>query len=140
MVESRSLVDLPGVVDRLLALRRLGAQIALDDFGTGYSTLSLLLQLPATAVKVDRSFVMTLDSGSAAEQASARALLRGVLSLAGALDLDVVAEGVETEEQLAVLEAEGCRLVQGYLLGRPAPAPLPVPAPRAATAALPRPR
>ena len=123
VVESRALVDLPGVVDRLVALRRLGAQIALDDFGTGYSTLSLLQQLPATAVKVDRSFVSTLDAGDAGERAAARTLVRGVLALARALDLHVVAEGVETPEQLAVLQDEGCRFVQGYLLGRPAPAP-----------------
>ncbi|MCW2606326.1 MAG: Diguanylate cyclase protein [Frankiales bacterium] len=118
VVESRSLVDLPGVVDRLVALRRLGVRIALDDFGTGFSTLSLLQQLPADVVKIDRSFVAALGADE-----TARSLVRGVLALAAALQLEVVAEGVETEEQLAVLQDEGCVLVQGYLLGRPAPAP-----------------
>ncbi len=116
VVESRSLVDLPGVVDRLVGLRRLGVRVALDDFGTGYSTLSLLRELPADVVKVDRSFVAALG-----DEPEARALVRGVLALARELDLQVVAEGVETEAQLAALVEAGCGLVQGYLLGRPAP-------------------
>jgi diguanylate cyclase (GGDEF)-like protein len=118
VVESRALVDVPGVVGRLTSLRGLGVRIALDDFGTGFSTLSWLHQLPADRLKVDRSFLADV-----ATDPTSRALLRGVLALARALDLDVVAEGVETQEQLAVLLDEGCGLVQGYLLGRPAPAP-----------------
>jgi EAL domain-containing protein (putative c-di-GMP-specific phosphodiesterase class I) len=118
VVESRALVDVPGVVGRLTSLRGLGVRIALDDFGTGFSTLSWLHQLPVDRLKVDRSFLADV-----ATDPTSRALLRGVLALGRALHLEIVAEGVETQDQLAVLLEEGCGLVQGYLLGRPAPAP-----------------
>jgi diguanylate cyclase (GGDEF)-like protein len=117
VVESRSLVDLPGVVETLAAMRHIGVQVALDDFGTGFSTLSWLQRLPVDRIKVDRSFIAMLPDDGASV-----ALLRGVVALGGELDVAVVAEGVETPEQLAVVRAAGCRLVQGYLLGRPAPA------------------
>ena len=116
VVESRALVDLPGVSERLSALRHLGVGIALDDFGTGYSTLTWLQQLPADRVKLDRSFTASLTTA-----AKGSALVRGVIALARELDLEVVGEGVETEEQLAALRAAGCTLFQGYLLGRPGP-------------------
>ena len=114
VVESRALVDLPGIRSQLAALRHLGVGIALDDFGTGYSTLTWLQQLPADRVKLDRSFTASL---TAAPQSSA--LVRGVIALARELDLEVVGEGVETVEQLKALRAAGCELFQGYLLGRP---------------------
>jgi diguanylate cyclase (GGDEF)-like protein len=114
VVESRSLVDLPGINERLTALRRLGVRIALDDFGTGFSTLTWLHRLPADSIKVDRSFIDAVDTDPASF-----ALVRGVLALAQEIGLEVVAEGVETEQQLRTLRAAGCRLVQGYLLGRP---------------------
>jgi diguanylate cyclase (GGDEF)-like protein len=114
VVESRSLVDLPGVVARLTELRQLGVRISLDDFGTGYSTLAWLNTLPVDQIKIDRTFIMTLPGGSSL------ALVRGVLALARELDIEVVAEGVETVDQLGALRTAGCALVQGYLLGRPA--------------------
>jgi diguanylate cyclase (GGDEF)-like protein len=116
VVESRSLVDLPGVVDRLAAIRRLGVRVALDDFGTGFSTLSWLQRLPVDRIKVDRSFTALLPEDRASE-----ALLRGMVALGGELGVEVVAEGVETPEQLATIRTAGCHLVQGYLLGRPMP-------------------
>ena len=116
VVESQSLVDLPTVAARLTELRRLGVRTALDDFGTGYSTLSWLQQLPVDRIKLDRTFTADLPGPQA------RRLVRGVLALADALGIEVVAEGVETTEQLDALVDAGCRLVQGYLLGPPAPA------------------
>jgi EAL domain-containing protein (putative c-di-GMP-specific phosphodiesterase class I) len=116
VVESRSLVDLPGVVDTLAAIRHIGVQVALDDFGTGFSTLSWLQRLPVDRIKVDRSFIAKLP----ADEASA-ALLRGVVALGRELAIEVVAEGVETVEQLDMIRTAGCHLVQGFLLGRPAP-------------------
>jgi diguanylate cyclase (GGDEF)-like protein len=116
VVESRSLVDLPGVVERLAAIRHLGVRVALDDFGTGFSTLSWLQRLPVDRIKVDRSFTALLPDDRASE-----ALLRGVVALGRELGVEVVAEGVETAEQLAMIRTAGCHLVQGYLLGRPRP-------------------
>ncbi|MBI9115530.1 putative bifunctional diguanylate cyclase/phosphodiesterase [Sanguibacter suaedae] len=118
VVESRSLVDLPGVIERMAELRKLGVRIALDDFGTGYSTLAWLQTLPVDQVKIDRSFIMRLPQHEAS-----LAVVRAVLSLAQELGIEVIAEGVEEEGQLAALRDVGCVLVQGYLLGRPAPAP-----------------
>jgi diguanylate cyclase (GGDEF)-like protein len=114
VVESRSLVDLPGVVDTLAAIRHIGVRVALDDFGTGFSTLSWLQRLPVDRIKVDRSFIAQLP----ADHASA-ALLRGVVALGIELGIEVVAEGVETAEQLEMVRTAGCHLVQGFLLGRP---------------------
>jgi diguanylate cyclase (GGDEF)-like protein len=116
VVESRSLIDLPAVIDRLVELRQMGVRISLDDFGTGYSTLSWLQALPIDQIKIDRSFIMRLPG-----HAESLAVVRGVLALARELGIEVIAEGVEDRAQLAMLRAAGCDLVQGYLLGRPAP-------------------
>ncbi|MGV8978608.1 MAG: putative bifunctional diguanylate cyclase/phosphodiesterase [Cellulomonas sp.] len=118
IIESRSLVDLPGVVERLIELRQLGIRISLDDFGTGFSTLAWLQTLPVDQIKIDRSFTMELPD------ARALALVKGVLALARELGIEVIAEGVETVDQLEALRAAGCLLVQGYLLGRPGSAEL----------------
>jgi EAL domain-containing protein (putative c-di-GMP-specific phosphodiesterase class I) len=115
VIESQSLVDLPTVAARLTELRRMGVRTALDDFGTGYSTLSWLQRLPVDRIKLDRTFITGLP------EAPAQLLVRGVVALADQLGIEVVAEGVETPEQLAALQEAGCRLVQGYLLGRPEP-------------------
>lgn len=115
VVESRALIDLPGIVERLGELRQLGVRISLDDFGTGYSTLTWLNTLPVDQIKIDRSFIMNLPNEASTS------LVRGILALAATLDVEVVAEGVETTLQLDVLRASGCTLVQGYLFGRPNP-------------------
>ncbi|MGJ7439695.1 EAL domain-containing protein [Aquipuribacter sp. MA13-6] len=94
----------------LARLEALGVSIAVDDFGTGYSTLTQLVQLPVGALKIDRSFVSALTT-----DARSAAVVRGVLAMGEALDLEVVAEGVETPEQATALRALGCRSAQGYL-------------------------
>lgn len=116
IVESRSLMDLPGVVEAMRDLRHVGVRLSLDDFGTGYSTLAWLHSLPVDQIKIDRSFVMRLP----ADEASA-SVVRGVLALAREMAIEVVAEGVEESAQLEALRDAGCTLVQGYFLGRPAP-------------------
>lgn len=116
-VTEGSLIREPDRVARTLArIRRLGVRVVIDDFGAGYSSLTYLHRLPVDGLKIDRSFV------AAAEDDRGGAVVRSVLSLGEALELVVVAEGVETASQLAVLRAAGCRAAQGYYLGRPASA------------------
>ena len=107
-----------------IGLRDLGVQVSIDDFGTGYSSLSYLKQFPAQALKVDSSFVAGLGADP-----KDTAILTAVLGLARALALDVVAEGVETPEQVAVLRRLGCGVAQGYHFSRPLPGAEPRPVP-----------
>jgi len=100
----------------LEALQAMGATIALDDFGTGYSSLSRLKDLPLNCLKIDRSFVSSILSDTKSLE-----IVKAVCTLGKALDLKLVAEGVETSEQLKVLQEIGCDLIQGYLLARPMP-------------------
>lgn len=105
--------DSPEVVAALDELRCAGVHIALDDFGTGWSTLSRLDRLPIDILKVDRSFVTRLG-----EPGADPALLHAIVAMGAALGTDVVAEGVETPQQAAVVTAAGCGFAQGYLYGR----------------------
>ncbi|WP_338661475.1 EAL domain-containing protein [Pararoseomonas sp. SCSIO 73927] len=100
----------------LHALKEMGIALALDDFGTGYSSLSYLRRFPFDEIKIDQSFVRGL--GRDVESA---AIVEAVLALSRSLGMSVVAEGVETEQQLEMLRSRGCPRVQGYLLGRPVP-------------------
>jgi EAL domain-containing protein (putative c-di-GMP-specific phosphodiesterase class I) len=100
----------------LQSLKTLGIRIALDDFGTGYSSLSYLEAFPLDRIKIDRSFVSALGRTE-----RSLAIVRAVIGLAHGLDLPVLAEGVETDEQLSALVEEGCDEMQGYLIGRPRP-------------------
>lgn len=100
--------------ETLRGLKALGLSIAMDDFGTGYSSLSNLRSFPFDRIKIDGSFVAAVDSN-----AQAAAIVRSVIGLARGLGLAVVAEGVETAEELRFLEAERCDEVQGYFIGRP---------------------
>jgi EAL domain-containing protein (putative c-di-GMP-specific phosphodiesterase class I) len=109
-----------GNVERTLAtlhsLRGLGVRIALDDFGTGYSSLSYLRSFPFDKLKIDQSFVRNLGS-----DASAAAIIRAITTLAAALGIETLAEGVELESTMEALRHEGCDLIQGYLVSRPVP-------------------
>jgi diguanylate cyclase (GGDEF)-like protein len=116
ITESTLATDDPGVVRALSAIRALGVEIAMDDFGTGYSSMASLRELPIDVLKIDRSFVLRCCDSEVDE-----ALLRGLIELAHTLGKTVVAEGVETQSQLGLLQELGCDVVQGYLLGRPLP-------------------
>jgi EAL domain-containing protein (putative c-di-GMP-specific phosphodiesterase class I) len=109
--------DVDSVVAQLETLRGLGVRIAIDDFGTGFSGLSYLRHLPADIIKIDRSFVSDLPTGR-----SATTLITSIVELARTLGLDVVAEGVETEDQRQALRELDCAQAQGYLFARPEPA------------------
>lgn len=114
ITEGALLDNSTNVAANLAALHDAGIKIAVDDFGTGYSSLSYLKRLPLTELKIDKSFVDGLGQDKENE-----AIARAVLGLAKALDLQTVAEGVETDQQLAWLEQHDCDIVQGYLFGRP---------------------
>ncbi|MDQ1426101.1 MAG: hypothetical protein QOD72_3599, partial [Acidimicrobiaceae bacterium] len=116
VTESTVMEDLDTALARLQALKDLGLRLAVDDFGTGYSSLSYLRNLPVDVVKIDKSFVdrMTQDPEGAA-------MVRSVIDLSTALGLTSIAEGVEQDDQLALLDELGCHSVQGYLFAKPMP-------------------
>jgi EAL domain-containing protein (putative c-di-GMP-specific phosphodiesterase class I) len=113
LTESAVMEDPSFAAASFAALRELGVTVALDDFGTGYSSLALLRTLPVDLLKIDRSFLSELEQDGNARVVAA------VVGLGQALGLDVVAEGVETREQVAELVRLGCPLAQGYLFSRP---------------------
>ena len=116
LTESLVLVDLKSTISKMHALKKLGVKLSMDDFGTGYSSLSYLKQLPLDQIKIDQSFIqgITLDGNDAI-------LVRTILDLAGNFRLNVIAEGVETEAQLAFLKSNDCVAYQGFLFGKPMP-------------------
>ncbi|HSC05753.1 MAG TPA: EAL domain-containing protein [Steroidobacteraceae bacterium] len=116
ITESMLMEDISGSIDKLKTLQSAGFKVALDDFGTGYSSLSYLARLPIDSLKIDRSFVQQMAKGP-----ERLAIVSTVISLARALNLKVVAEGVETEEQANLLRLLRCDEAQGYLFGRPVP-------------------
>ncbi len=116
ITEGVAMQDVDYTIAVLRDLRAMGVQIAIDDFGTGYSSLSYLKRLPIDVVKIDRSFVqdLTVDESDAA-------IATTVIAIAHNLGLRVIAEGVETEEQLAFLRERRCDEMQGFLFSRPVP-------------------
>jgi EAL domain-containing protein (putative c-di-GMP-specific phosphodiesterase class I) len=117
ITESVLMEDSEHTIAVLHALRDLGVRLAVDDFGTGYSSLGYLSELPIDFLKVDRRFVDGIGTRSSSEN-----ITRAVIQLAHALELEVIAEGIERPEQLQWLRAQRCDIVQGFHLGRPAPA------------------
>ena len=110
-----SIMDEPTeAVKKMKSLHQLGIRFAVDDFGTGYSSLNYLKRFPVDTLKIDRSFV-----SDASKNREDREIIRAIISMAKNLRMEPLAEGVETEEQAAFLKSHGCRLMQGYLFGRP---------------------
>jgi EAL domain-containing protein (putative c-di-GMP-specific phosphodiesterase class I) len=116
ITESVMLQDNHDTLSTLNQLHNLGVSISMDDFGTGYSSLSYLRQFPFDKIKIDQSFVRNL-----AEKKGSIAIIRAVVGLGKALGMEVLAEGVETEEQFNILLDEGCDELQGYLFSKPHP-------------------
>lgn len=117
LTESLVLEDVNDTIDKMHQLRTKGVRFAVDDFGTGYSSLAYLTRLPLHRLKIDRSFVHHLG-----ERHSDNVVVQTILGMARNLELEVVAEGVETEVQRDFLASHGCDVYQGYLFGRPMPA------------------
>ncbi|AYD03510.1 bifunctional diguanylate cyclase/phosphodiesterase [Neorhizobium sp. NCHU2750] len=114
ITEGVLLEDADRAIKVLDELKSLGVKLAMDDFGTGYSSLSYLRNFPFDVIKIDRSFISDLDT-----RESARPIVQAILGLGKALGLSVTAEGVETKEQLALLAADQCNEVQGFLMAKP---------------------
>lgn len=121
VTESLLLLDSPELELRFAEIKTLGARLALDDFGTGYSSLAYLHRFPLDVIKIDRSFIQQLSADMGEEADDARALAKAILSLADALGLDTVAEGIEHESQRVALIELGCTTGQGYAFGMPMP-------------------
>lgn len=116
VTESTLMSDPERTKKSLDELHVLGVRIAIDDFGTGYSSLSYLQKLPVDDLKIDRSFVMNMSDSKAS-----KTIVRSIISLAHSLGISVTAEGIETEQTLALLRGAGCDFAQGYFIGRPMP-------------------
>ncbi|WP_454726040.1 MULTISPECIES: putative bifunctional diguanylate cyclase/phosphodiesterase [Cupriavidus] len=116
ITESTIIRDKARALDILRRIQALGVTIAIDDFGTGYSSLDILRSFPFDKIKLDRTFIAEI-----AADRQARAIIRAILALGRSLSIPVLAEGVETDDQLRLLRAEGCDQAQGVLLGRPLP-------------------
>jgi len=117
LTESAIIESGPQVTGTLSDIKRLGVRLALDDFGTGYSSLTYLRRFPIDELKIDRSFVTNCDS-----DANNSAITAAIIAMAHRLGLRVVAEGVETPQQLAFIHASGADAYQGYLFAKPLPA------------------
>lgn len=122
MTENLLMQNIDLNIDKLVAIRDQGVDIAIDDFGTGYSSLSYLARLPVNSLKIDRSFIASMDT-----QPESLTIVSTIISLAHAMNMKVIAEGVETEEQSKLLRLLKCDEMQGYLFSKPVP-PSDVPA------------
>jgi diguanylate cyclase (GGDEF)-like protein len=117
ITETTLMRNLTATMPTLDALTALGIRLSVDDFGTGYSSLSYLRRLPIDTLKIDASFVRELQNGSDNE-----AIVAAIIAMAKSLNLRVIAEGVETHEQMCILHAYGCHIMQGYYFSKPVPA------------------
>ncbi|MFO0752887.1 MAG: EAL domain-containing protein [Thermodesulfovibrionales bacterium] len=116
ITESTAMGDIDLTIPTMVQLTGLGIQLSIDDFGTGYSSLSYLKKLPVQKLKIDKSFIRDLTADQ-----DDRAIVNAIIALAHSLKLNVVAEGVETQEQMDYLSVSGCSEIQGYLFSRPLP-------------------
>lgn len=116
LTESLVLDNIDDAIDKMLALREVGVRFSMDDFGTGYSSLSYLTKLPLDQLKIDQSFVRNIGV-----KHSDAVIVQTIIGMANNLGMEVIAEGVETENQRAFLEQHGCALCQGFLFGKPVP-------------------
>jgi EAL domain-containing protein (putative c-di-GMP-specific phosphodiesterase class I) len=116
ITESSLMEDVDRNMRVLHQIREIGCSFSIDDFGTGYSSLSYLKRLPIYAIKIDRSFVIGLP-----DDAQDCALVRAITAMARGLNLEVVAEGVDSEAQLKFLRDADCRIIQGYFYSKPLP-------------------
>ena len=116
ITETAIVADKAHALHVLRQIKALGVTIALDDFGTGYSSLDTLRSFPFDKIKLDRLFMKEVETNP-----QSKAIVRAVLALGKSLDVPILAEGVETADQLDLLRREGCDEAQGYLLGRPQP-------------------
>ena len=111
-----SFADRDEMREAIQRIRKMGMHVAIDDFGTGYSTFSYIKELPADTVKIDMSFVKDIDVNE-----NSRAIVKAIVALADTVGLNIVAEGIETEEQTKILLSLGCREGQGYFFSKPLP-------------------
>jgi predicted signal transduction protein with EAL and GGDEF domain len=116
ITESLLLQDTDNILEQLTVMRNLGVTIAMDDFGTGYSSLSYLSRFPFDKIKIDQTFVQSLD-----KDPSVAAIVNSIVGLGKTLSMTVIAEGVENETQAQILRDAGCKHVQGFLFGKPVP-------------------
>jgi EAL domain-containing protein (putative c-di-GMP-specific phosphodiesterase class I) len=116
LTESMLLEDVDSIIAKMNELKLLGVHFSMDDFGTGYSSLQYIKRLPLDQLKIDQSFVRDINA-----DANSTAIVKTVVAMSQALGLEVIAEGVETEEQKTFLDKNGCHTFQGYLFGKPVP-------------------
>ncbi|MDO9140553.1 MAG: EAL domain-containing protein [Methylobacter sp.] len=116
LTESLILDNVEDNIIKMQALKKIGVHFSMDDFGTGYSSLAYLTQLPLNQLKIDQSFVRNIGV-----KATDAVIVQTIIGMANNLGIEVIAEGVETEEQRAFLEQHGCPSIQGYLFGKPSP-------------------
>jgi len=116
ITETTLMGNVPDALEQLREIKALGVRIAIDDFGTGYASLSNLQRMPVDILKIDKSFVAALNQGG-----QSRELLEAILGVGQALSLAVVAEGIEQQSQMTMLEEMGCGMAQGFLIAKPSP-------------------
>jgi EAL domain-containing protein (putative c-di-GMP-specific phosphodiesterase class I) len=115
-ITERVVLNFDEIAKRMEQLAEIGIRFAVDDFGTGYSSLQHLQRLPISTLKIDRSFVQQLS-----ESSRSYPIVKAIIAMGHSLQMEVIAEGVETEDQMQVLRKLGCKCVQGFLLSHPSP-------------------